>query len=200
MQATIPRTTHLSAAAYLCELHRALDSVDERQIAAFAGRIAAAWARGGKVLVFGNGGSASTASHFASDLARSTGAEHGAGVRVICLTDNLALLSALANDLCYADVFRAQLAACAQPGDLVVPISGSGRSPNMIAAAEWAHGHGFEIVALTGFDGGELAAAASLHLHVDCRHYGPIEDVHLAIGHMVCDLLRARRPTAAAGR
>ncbi len=137
------------------------------------------------VFVCGNGGSASTASHLACDLNK--GASYGRGLRfrVIPLTDSVATLTAYSNDVGYEAVFVEQFKNFAQPGDLLVAISGSGNSPNVLRVAEHARELGCRSVGLTGRDGGGLAKLVDLNLHVACPHMGRIEDGHFVICHML---------------
>lgn len=187
----------LDGGEYLRELRRLLDTLDETRLDRFADEVESVWGRDGQVLVFGNGGSALTASHMVNDLLSCWNPEaQPRGLRAMSLCDNPGVTTALANDLAFDDVFLLPLQAYARAGDLAVAISGSGRSPNVVKAAAWAVANGLHLVALTGFDGGELGGLAPLHINVPSCHYGPIEDVHLAIGHIVSNILRSRRRTA----
>lgn len=179
--------------SYLEELRRLLDGLDPASIEQAAIGIESTWKGGGKILVLGNGGSAVTASHFVNDLVASCPPETGRpGLQAICLTDNPALVTAVSNDHGFDEAFLRPLRVYARQGDMVVAISGSGQSPNVVRAVRWACRNGLQVVALTGFDGGELAQLAHFHLHLPSEHYGPIEDVHLAVAHMICETLRHR--------
>lgn len=135
----------------------------------------------GTVYSCGNGGSASTASHFVNDLMKMTGGN------AVCLADNTALLTALANDASYASVFSAQLLYAARANDLLVVFSGSGDSPNILNAVKEAHELRMPVIALSGGTGGQLRnLAATQTLVVDSANMQIIEDVHLAISHMLC--------------
>jgi D-sedoheptulose 7-phosphate isomerase len=149
-------------------------------------------ARGRVVFVAGNGGSAATASHLACDLAKGTRPGGVAAFRVMPLTDNVPLITAWANDTAYSRVFAEQLAALARPGDILVAISASGTSPNIVAAAETAAELGVTVLALTGKTGGRLAAMADLSVRVPSDRIELVEDAHLAIGHSLCVALRER--------
>ncbi len=160
--------------------------------------------RGGTVFVLGNGGSAATASHFACDLAKGTRTPGLPAFRVVPLTDNVPLLTAWGNDTSYDRVFAEQLAALVRPGDVVVLISASGNSPNVLAAAEVARGARATTVAFSGRSGGRLARLADLTLRVPADAIEQVEDAHVIIAHSLCVALRARlradaavRPTSA---
>lgn len=150
------------------------------------------------VFVFGNGGSALTASHFAEDLAKGTLNNEDLWqlrrprLRVISLADNVGWITALANDLNYEEIFVQQLANLAEPGDLAIAISGSGNSPNVIKAVEWANSHGLITFGLTGFDGGRLKTIQHMGLHVPLADMGMVEAIHSCVLHWVVDDLFAR--------
>jgi D-sedoheptulose 7-phosphate isomerase len=152
-------------------------------------------AKGHIVFTVGNGGSASTASHFACDLAKGTRAGGPPTFRVVALTDNLPVLTAWANDCGYDRVFAEQLAALAQPGDVLVAISASGNSPNILAAAAEARALGMATVALTGRHGGRLARLADQTVRIPSDQIEIVEDAHLVIAHSLC--VAARQTLAA---
>ena len=147
---------------------------------------------GGTVFVLGNGGSASTASHFACDLAKGTRTRTGPSFRVVPLTDNVAMLTAWANDTSYDRVFAEQLVALVRPLDVVVLISASGNSSNVVCAAEVAAQAGATTIAMTGNGGGRLCEVVDLPIRVPIGPIEQVEDVHLAIGHSLCVALRER--------
>jgi D-sedoheptulose 7-phosphate isomerase len=152
----------------------------------------ACYERGGQVFILGNGGSAATASHFACDLAKGTRTAGLPAFRVLSLTDNVPLLTAWANDTSYERVFAEQLAAFVGPGDLVVAISGSGNSPNVLAVVEVVRARGARLLALTGESGGQLAALADLAIRVPAGPIEQVEDAHLAVAHSLCVAIRRR--------
>ena len=156
-------------------------------------RIAETHDRGGTVFVCGNGGSASTASHFAQDLGKSTcsSLNDTRRLRVLALTDNVSGLTAWANDNGYESVFEQPLRALASRGDLLVAISGSGNSPNVLNAVRWANAGGLTTFALTGFDGGRLRELAHDVVHVDIRDMEIAENAHLVVSHLVVCGVRA---------
>jgi D-sedoheptulose 7-phosphate isomerase len=154
--------------------------------------------RGGTVFVLGNGGSAATASHFACDLAKGTRAEGVPAFRVFPLTDNVPLLTAWANDTSYELVFAEQLAALIRPGDVVVAISASGNSPNVLAAARVARAAGALTIALSGREGGRLRPLADLTICAPSEAMEQVEDAHSIITHSLCVALRRRLRSGAA--
>ena len=142
-----------------------------------------------QVFVAGNGGSASTASHMAVDLMKTVAKAGGRGLRVISLPDNVPIITAIANDNSYAEVFAGQLIELGQPGDVLIVISGSGNSPNIIRALEAARQMQISTIALLGMGGGKADRLADYPVIVPCDEYGPIEDVHLTINHLVTSYL-----------
>lgn len=175
------------ADGYLGYLSEILAKLDRGQIAKFIDALLDAQRRGATVFFLGNGGSAATASHFQNDLTR----WRDNPMRVVSLTDNVAVLTAIANDYGYDQVFRMQLENLLLPGDLVVGISVSGNSPNVVLAMEYATSKGAVTVGLTGFDGGRLATMVDINVHVPTLpgEYGPAEDVHLILDHLIVSFL-----------
>jgi len=180
-----------SAKSYLRKLSQLARSIDERKIEEFAQLLLQAWRRGRRVFVFGNGGSASTASHQVCDLVKTAAVDGQRRLKAYSLVDNVGMNTALGNDIGYERTFVFPLETHAEPGDIAVAISASGNSPNVVEACAWARGHGVTVVALTGFNGGRLRHLADLHINVNSNNYGLIEDAHLAIGHCVAQLLKS---------
>lgn len=147
--------------------------------------------RRGTVFVIGNGGSAATASHFACDLAKGTRIDGVPAFRVIPLTDNMPLVTAWANDASFESVFSEQLAALVEEGDVVVVITASGNSPNIVAAAHTARERGAATIALTGRTGGRVRSLAHLTIAVPSDRIELVEDAHSATTHSICVALRA---------
>jgi len=137
------------------------------------------------IFVCGNGGSASTASHFTCDIVKGASQNRPARFRIMALADSLATLTAYSNDVSYECVFVEQLKNFAQSGDVVMCISGSGNSPNVVRAMEYANYIGCRTIALTGRDGGKLGPLAQLNIHVGVPHMGRIEDAHMVVCHMI---------------
>ena len=181
--------------AHLARLRSCLEAVPASQIAQMAERLWQVTRAGGLIMIGGNGGSAATASHMALDLGKSTLGRpprpDGLRVRTLCLSDPTPVLTAWANDQGYADVFSEQVTTLAHPGDAVVLLSVSGDSPNVVAAARAARQGGATVIALLGGRGGAVRALADLAVVVPSDDYGVVEDVHLAINHMVTNYLRA---------
>lgn len=148
--------------------------------------------RAATVFVLGNGGSAATASHFACDLAKGTRTEGVAPFRVMPLTDNMPLVTAWANDTSYERVFAEQLAALVRQGDVVVAISASGNSPNVLAAVETARLAGAFTIALTGQTGGTLRRLADLTIRVPADPIEQVEDAHMVMAHSLCVAIREK--------
>jgi len=140
---------------------------------------------GRNIFVCGNGGSASTASHFVCDVVKGASFERSSRFRIMALTDSMATLTAYSNDVGYSCVFVEQLKNFAIPGDVVLAISGSGNSANVVEAVEYANRIGCKTIGLTGRSGGKLGEAAQLQIHVPAQHMGRIEDAHMVICHMI---------------
>ena len=138
------------------------------------------------LFVAGNGGSAATAAHFVCDMVKGASMGHAARFRIVALGQNLPTMTAYSNDVSYADALVEELKNFAEPGDLYMAISGSGNSPNVVRAMEYANSIGCRTLALTGRDGGKLGALANLNIHVPEPHMGRIEDAHHIICHMIC--------------
>ncbi|MBK9170780.1 MAG: SIS domain-containing protein [Bryobacterales bacterium] len=171
---------------YKTALLGALETLDLELVERATGWFEEARREGRTVFVCGNGGSASTASHFACDIVK--GASYGCErrFRILALTDSLPTITAYANDVAYEAVFAEQLKNFAQPGDVFMAISGSGNSPNVVRAMEYANAVGCRTLALTGRDGGKLGPMAELNIQVSEPHMGRIEDVHMIVCHMIC--------------
>jgi len=163
-----------------------MKGVDVNEIGRFIETLLDARKRAATIFFMGNGGSAATASHFANDLAIGT-QSYEKPFRAVSLTDNQAIITAIANDFGYQDVFVRQLRVLGKPGDVVVGISASGNSPNLLQAFEYAGSVGIKCVAITAFDGGRMKAMADEGIHVPTapKEYGPAEDAHMMIDHLV---------------
>lgn len=174
------------AKGYLAHLGKILGSLDVDAIASFVDILLQARESGNTVFFIGNGGSAATASHFANDIAVGTRST-GKPFRAVSLTDNVAVMTAIANDYGYDEIFLLQLKYQLRSGDVVVGISASGNSPNVVKAIEFANENGALTVGLSGFDGGRLRqlVKTSLHVQTEKGEYGPVEDVHMVLDHLV---------------
>ncbi len=179
--------------SYLDDLKWTVDQLDPSVLAAIVDVFLRARAEGRQILIVGNGGSASAASHMACDLGKSAiddTSPHAARFRTLSLADNVALMTAIANDLSFEEVFREQLKIVMRNGDVVVFISASGNSPNLLRAHEYARTRGGTTIALLGFGGGKLAALVDHALVVSSRNYGISEDFHLTVMHILTQHLR----------
>jgi D-sedoheptulose 7-phosphate isomerase len=175
---------------YLVQLHQTLEDLPLAQIEQVIQVLEQARLERRQVFIMGNGGSASTASHFVCDLAKNTRRSDCPRFCVIGLTDNMAIFSAYANDEGYENTFSQQLANLVHPGDIVIGISASGNSPNVLRAIELANEVGATTVGLTGFDGGRLGTMVTIHVHVASHVIEHVEDIHLSLEHMICKALR----------
>jgi D-sedoheptulose 7-phosphate isomerase len=175
---------------YISELHQTLDRLPGELIEDFISLLHDARRRGRQVFIMGNGGSAATASHFVADLAKNTRVAAWPAFRAMSLNDNMSSLSAYANDEGYENVFAQQLLNFIRPGDVVIVISASGNSPNVLRCIEVAKQARARTVGLTGFDGGKLGTLVDLHIHVPSHTIEQVEDIHLMIEHLVCKSLR----------
>jgi D-sedoheptulose 7-phosphate isomerase len=170
---------------YKSDLLRAIESIDLERVGEAIELLARARDEGRRIFVCGNGGSAATASHFATDLVKGASYGYDKRFRIMALTDSLSTLTAYSNDVSYDCVFVEQLKNFAEPGDVLIAVSGSGNSPNVLRAVEYAHSIGCRTIGLCGRDGGELGKLAELRLHVGHPHMGRIEDAHMVILHMI---------------
>jgi D-sedoheptulose 7-phosphate isomerase len=187
--------------SYLDQVSAVLAALPLEDIAAIVEALLAAAEEDRTVYIFGNGGSASTASHLACDLVKATNGPGHARLRAIALTDNVPLLTALSNDLSYADVFAEQVRILAHPGDVVIAISASGNSPNVIKGVTVARAMGARVIGLAGFGGGQLLTLSDLCVVVPSHEYGPVEDMHMVAAHAITAALQAiRRAPADAAR
>lgn len=181
--------------SYAKETARAADSVEPAALDRAAMILLEAYTRGATVFCCGNGGSASIANHLQCDHVKGIRTTTDLAPRVVSLSSNIELLTAIANDMAYEDVFAYQLQSQSGPGDVLIAISSSGRSPNIMRALTWARDHDIHTIALTGFDGGEAKAVAEVTIHVDGANYGIVEDLHQAVMHALAQYIRQSRMT-----
>jgi D-sedoheptulose 7-phosphate isomerase len=190
--------TQLDVRPFLDRVARELQRVDPAEVRALADAMWGCYQRGRMIFLAGNGGSGSNASHFCEDVGKGTlrrqdfEDDRKRRFRVLSLTDNTPYILAWANDEGFDRVFVEQLKNFASPGDLLIAISGSGNSPNVLRAVEWANRNGLDTFGCTGFGGGKLRALAKKGLHVPLDDMGIVESVHLAAFHWVVDNLHAR--------
>lgn len=178
------------AGAYINYLQSVLQRVNTAEVGRFIQVLLDARERGATIFFIGNGGSAATASHFANDLAIGTN-NFDPPFRCISLTDNVPIITALSNDFGYEEVFVRQLRSLGRKGDVLVGISASGNSPNLVKALEYARSTGIKTVAITAFDGGRIRTMADEGIHVptEPKEYGPAEDTHMVLDHLVTAFL-----------
>jgi len=175
---------------YFSEMKVLLDRIDRRPIQEAITVLHQARMDGQQVFIMGNGGSASTASHMVCDLAKNTRRPGWPGYKVIGLADNMAILSAYGNDDGYENVFALQLANLVNPGDIVVAISTSGNSSNVLQAVKLADERGATVIGMTGFTAGKLGSMVDIHIHVPSDCIEQVEDVHLMLEHLITRELR----------
>lgn len=183
-------------ARYIDAAWSAMKALDLGQVARLAAALREAWVEGRQVFVCGNGGSAANAIHFANDLFYGIGKDFGRGIRVQALSANQAVMTCLANDVSYEAVFSHQLEVLARRGDLLVVLSGSGNSRNILAAIHAARRLGVGSYAVVGFSGGECLALADHAIHLKIDDMQISEDSQLIVGHMVMQWLKDNPPAA----
>jgi D-sedoheptulose 7-phosphate isomerase len=176
--------------SYISTLQQTMDQLPLQLISDVIGVLQHARMQGNQILIMGNGGSASTASHFVCDLAKNTRRKGLPHFRVIGLTDNMALFSAYANDEGYENIFSQQLENLIKPGDIVIGISASGNSKNVINAIEEAQKHNVTTIGFTGFDGGRLGQIVNINIHVQSNVIEHVEDIHLMLEHIIIKVIK----------
>jgi D-sedoheptulose 7-phosphate isomerase len=188
----------LNLPAYLERLSREVARLNQADIQKWADLVYDAWKNGRYVFIFGNGGSGTTASHMAEDLGKSLlkpedlNDESKQRLKVLSLTDNAGWLMAVGNDCGYDQIFLQQLMNYGSKGDLVLALSGSGNSPNVLKAVDWANRHGLVTFGLTGYNGGKLKPLAQCGLQVELDDMGMVESIHLCVFHWVLNDVFAR--------
>lgn len=196
---TFPDVRFTDVAKYFSEYSRrlsvALDSVDREQLASAARLLDDIYRMGGTLYVCGNGGSASIANSFVGDHAKLVQTDTTLVPHVVSLSANIPLLTAIANDISWDDVFVYQLRTHARLGDALLVISSSGDSENVVRAARWARDSRLEVIGFTGFSGGRMAELATIRLHVNADNYGIIEDVHQSLMHVLAQYIRQAHMT-----
>jgi D-sedoheptulose 7-phosphate isomerase len=173
------------AEAYIDRLKNVLDAFDCEAFVGIVDAVLEAYSRGAQIFIMGNGGSGATASHLACDINKGCCIDLEKKFRMICLNDNMPTMLALANDLSYEAVFEEQLKNFFNPGDLVIGISGSGNSENVLRAVGYAAAHGGKTAGWSGFGGGRLAGMVDLAFVVQSRDMQQVEDAHMVMAHML---------------
>ncbi len=167
------------------ELTNAIRAIDASEMDKAVSLLLDAYKEDRQIFIFGNGGSATTANHFVCDFGKNAIQGEKRRFRILSLSDNVAKITALGNDIAYAEVFREQMKNLMRPGDVAIAISASGTSPNVVNALEYARHIGGKVIALSGFSGGKIASMADAALVTDMKSYERIEDLYLIILHMI---------------
>lgn len=186
------KSEHEIIGDYLKGLRSCLEEIAEKDVIEIVDIIMKACSDGKKVIFMGNGGSATTASHFARDISIGTAKEGKPRVRAISLADSIAAITSLANDVGYNSVFKEQLIGQVDKGDVVIGISASGNSPNVLEAMEYARSAGAVTVGFIGFGGGKLKELSDKSIVLSSRDYGQVEDTHLVLDHIFTCLVKER--------
>ncbi len=171
---------------YIKAQKAALDSIPATAVAQLIEQLKLALREDRQIFVFGNGGSASNSSHFATDLGKGASDKVGRRFRVLSLNDNVSWMTALGNDYAYEDIFVRQLENYGRAGDIALGISVSGNSPNVVKALDWAKARGLQTIALVGGKRGRMAEIAASVIAINDTHYGRVEDAQMGICHMLC--------------
>jgi D-sedoheptulose 7-phosphate isomerase len=183
----MPGKAHVDfAAGYRSLLSNALDQIDTGKVALAIDWLSEARENSRHIFVCGNGGSASTASHLVGDLVHSASIGAEKRFRALCLNDSVPAITALANDESFLRVYEFPLENFAGQDDILIVLSGSGNSPNLVEAVSKAKRLGCRTIAITGRDGGKLGALSDLHINIPEQHMGRIQDAHMAVCHMIC--------------
>lgn len=180
---------------YISATATAARSVEAAAVEAAATILLDAYTCGRLVFACGNGGSAAISNHLQCDHLKGIRTATDIAPRVLSLSANVELLTAIANDIAYDEVFTYQLQSQASPGDVLIAVSSSGQSRNILRALTWAREHGLRTIVLTGFDGGDARTLADVCIHVDAANYGIVEDVHQTIMHALAQYIRQSRMT-----
>ncbi len=178
------------AADYFARLREAGSSVDPAQLSAATEILDGCYRQGHTAFACGNGGSAAISNHLVCDHLKGVQTDTGLSPRVTSLSSNIEIITAIANDVSYDDIFVYQLRSLARAGDALITVSSSGDSENVVRAAKWARDNGLPVIAMTGFGGGRTRDLATVSLHVDGDNYGIVEDVHQSLMHILAQFIR----------
>lgn len=198
---SFPEQKYDSASAYFADYvaryARAAQAIDATRIDAAAEILRRAYRERRWTFACGNGGSAAISNHLHCDHLKGVQTDTDLHPRVVSLSANLETITAIANDIDFADVFVYQLRTLAEPGDVLITISASGDSENVVRAAQWAKENGLSTIAMTGFSGGRTAALADVSIHFAADNYGVVEDLHQSVMHVLAQFLRQEEMPAA---
>jgi phosphoheptose isomerase len=175
---------------------RASETIDPAAMERAGSLLVDAYARGARMFSCGNGGSAAIANHMQCDHLKGIRTGTDLAPQVLSLSTNVEVLTAIANDIGYHEIFVYQLQSQARPGDVLIAVSSSGRSRNIVDALTWARDNGLRTIAITGFEGGAARTVADVAIHVDCTNYGVVEDLHQAVMHALAQYVRHTRMAA----
>lgn len=181
--------------AYSINIAEAWRTIDQTAISHGAKLLRECLARDGIIFACGNGGSAAIANHLLCDFQKGIQTNTTVKPRVVSLSSHLELITAIANDISYDDIFVYQLKTMARPGDLLMTISSSGNSENIVRAAQWAKQNAIPTISLVGFSGGRSAGIADATIHVAAENYGIVEDIHQSVMHVFAQFLRQAHMT-----
>ena len=181
---------------YLAELRRASEEIDLAELSGITEVLKKAYDNNRSIFIIGNGGSASTATHFACDLGKGAmGSLYDSDkkrFRVCSLTDNCSTMTAIGNDISYEDIFSQQLRNLALAEDVLIALTASGNSPNILRAIDYANSKGLVTIGFLGFDGGKAAEKLPYKIIVRSNNYGVVEDLHLTLEHIICENLKEK--------
>ena len=177
---------------YFEDLTTALSGIDRGSLENMIDAIMMAYESDGTVYICGNGGSAATASHIVCDFNKGISMHHDRKFRFMCLNDNIATMMAISNDICYEDVFLVQAQGKVGKNDILIAISGSGNSENVLRVADYFRSTGNKVIGLTGYSGGKLAGMSDISVHVPVNDMQKTEDAHMSVLHL-CAQIIARR-------
>ena len=181
-----------SISNYIDDVKMCLSEIPEQEVKAIVDAILSAYREGNSVFILGNGGSAATASHLALDLSKGTRVEGKNCLSAMSLTDNVPLMTAIANDISYESVFKEQLVNCLNEGDVVICISASGNSPNVLEAARYSRSRGAITIGFIGFGGGRLREVADVAITLSSKSYRRVEDAHMVLAHLISEEVERR--------
>jgi len=184
--------------SYAAKLQSNLTHFEWTGVADLAVELKACWEEGRRVMICGNGGSAANAMHLANDLLYGVSKSRKPGIRVLALSANSSVMTCLANDEGYEHIFSLQLAVHGQPGDVLIVLSGSGNSPNILQALDQARTQGIKSYAILGYTGGKAKAMADVAIHLPIDDMQISEDFQLIIGHMIMQYLKMNQPNEVA--